>query len=217
MFTDIIGNIANFFYVVGSSFKEQIYIRASFVLAAFCELFYDFYISSEPLWTPIIWTVPMIVINGYYLGKLYHERKTLYLDEKELEVYYRNFSKIDKVVFKRIYKLAERIKVPSGTDLITENESTDSFYLVVLGIMGIYSNNNFITMSNDGTFVGEMSFLTGALPSATVRTETESELLKWNKETVRKAVEKDNEIDSAFKIILSEDLVAKIKRINTKN
>ncbi|MCX6146314.1 MAG: cyclic nucleotide-binding domain-containing protein [Candidatus Kapabacteria bacterium] len=218
MFTEIIGHIASFFYIVGSSFREQIYIRASFVLAAFFELYYDFYhTEGEPLWTPIIWTVPLILINGFYFVKLFHERKTLFLEEFEQVIYYRNFSKTDKIIFKRIIKLAENIELESNQILIEENKEIDSFYLITEGASSIYVKNNFITVINEGTFIGEMSYLTGMVPSATVKTETKVRLLKWDKAKIKKAILNDQEIDNAFKIILSEDLVAKIKSHNESN
>ncbi len=214
---NILGNLANLFYIIGSSFRDQIYIRASFIAAAFFELYYDFYQGTEPLWINITWLVPLIAINSYYLIKLLYEKKTLFLEDYEQTIYYRNFSKTNKLIFKRIIKNSERVIIESNENIIKEDEDNDSFYLIVSGVASIKVKSNFITVISDGTFVGEMSFLTGHTPSATVKAETQINLLKWNKETMKKVMEEDNEVNNAFKVILSNDLIAKIKNQNESN
>lgn len=216
-FVSIVGYISGILYLVGSSFKDQIYLRGMIVLAASLELYYDFYAhSSEPLWPSIIFTFPLIFVNAYYFIKLYKERRNLSLDEIEEAIYKRSFSKINKVIFKRLIKLAEKIEVEPNHVIIEENKATNCFHLIVDGIASISLKGNHITYVKDGTFLGEMSYLTESLPSATVRSESPITLLTWNKHILEKAIEKDEELDNAIKITLSEDLVSKIKSLNEK-
>jgi len=215
MLVDIIGHIANFIYLVGSSFKEQIYLRASFVLAAIFELYYSFN-QNEPLWTIIIWSGGFLFFNTYYLTKFILEKKNLNLSSVEEIIYYKSFSKIDKLNFKRILKLSTIEKVNANVNIINKNEPTKYLYLIVEGLASIRNNNKILTYTRDGSFIGEMSYLTGDLPSATVHSETNMTLLKWDKDKINKIFKNDYDLESKFKTVLSDDLVSKIYKLNNK-
>ncbi len=218
MITDVIGHISNFLYTAGSSFKNQLYLRLSFVFAAIFEIYYGFYhIAGEPLWTLIVWAIPLLFINLYYFVKLMSEKKSLYLDPKEEKIYYKSFSYIDKQYFKKILDKSKWITVEEKEVIVKENSALEYFYLIYDGIASISLNEKFITFISEGIFIGEMSFLTSSSPKATVTSNTKMTLLRWDKEEMLEMMEKDRDIENAVKAVLSNDLVAKIERLNLNN
>jgi len=218
MFTDAIGHVANFLYTAGSTFKNQMYLRLSFVFAAMFELYFGFNaVEDKPLWTMIIWSIPLLLINAYYFIKLMNENKKLHLDPKEEKIYYKSFSYIDKQYFKKILDKSKWITLEDNEVIIKENTKLEYFYLIYDGIATISLNDKFITFITEGIFIGEMSFLTNSLPKASVYCNTKMTLLQWNKEEMLQMMEKDRDIENAVKAVLSNDLVAKIEKLNLIN
>ncbi|PIO48182.1 MAG: hypothetical protein CMR00_06165 [[Chlorobium] sp. 445] len=62
----------------------------------------------------------------------------------------------------------------------------------------------------DGAFVGEMSFLTGNLPTATVRATKETRCLAWSKEQLRKLLNRNPSMWATLQGVLSTDLTKKL-------
>lgn len=218
MFIEIIGHIANFLYTAGSSFKSQIYLRLAFVLAACFEIYYGFYsVEGQILWTLVVWAVPLLLINAFYFIKLMNESKSLFLTPEEERIYYKSFSYIDKQLFKKILDKSKWINLEEKEIIIKENTKLEYFYLINEGIASISLNNKFITFITEGIFIGEMSFLTNSLPKASVICNTKMKLLKWDKEEMLQLMEKDRDFENAVKAVLSNDLVAKIERLNLNN
>ncbi len=152
MIVDIIGHFANFLYLVGSSFKEQINLRAAFVIAAVFELYYSFN-QNEPLWTIIIWSGGFLFFNTYYLAKFIIEKKTLNLTSFEESIYYKSFSKIEKIMFKKLFKLAEIVEIEENKIIINQYEYSRNFYLIIEGIASVFIDNKFVTYLKDGSSV----------------------------------------------------------------
>lgn len=213
---EILGHIANFLYTFGSSFKNQLYLRLSFIIAAILEIIFAFlFIKGEPIWTIIIWSFPMMLINGYYFYRILQERKELYLTPEEEKIFYKSFSYIDKRYFKKILNLGKKINLKKDDLIIEEQVETEYFYLIYEGIAEVKLNGNLITYISDGIFIGEMSFLTSSKPKASVFAKTDMVLYRWNKDEMQIEKNKDRDFDNAVNAVLSNDLVAKIDRINS--
>ena len=218
MIVDIFGHASEFLYTAGSSFKNQIYLRISFVFAAIFELYFGFFrIEGEPIWSIIVWSVPFMLINLYYFIRLLQEKKQLHLSPEEEKIYFKSFSYIDKQFFKKIFDKAKKVEFDLNDIIIEENKKLEYFYLITEGIASVSLNNKFITFITEGIFIGEMSFLTNSNPKATVSANTKISLLRWDKAEMLEFMEKDRDIENAVKAVLSNDLVAKIERLNLNN
>lgn len=213
---ELLGHIANFLYTFGSSFKNQLYLRLSFIVAAVLEIIFAFFlIKGEPIWTIIIWSFPMMIINGFYFYKLLIEKKELYLTPEEEKIYFKSFSFIDKKYFKRILNLSNKVDLKKDEQIVEEHKETDYFYLIIEGIAEVKLNGNLITYISDGILIGEMSFLTDSKPKASVFSKTEMSLYRWDKKVIKELMQKDRYFENAINAVLSNDLVAKIDRINS--
>lgn len=218
MLIEIFGHIANFLYTAGSSFKNQIYLRISFVFAALFEIYFSyFYIEGQPIWATIIWSVPLLLINLYYFIRLLQEKKQLHLTPQEEKIYFKSFSYIDKQYFKKILDKAKWVDFEKDVLIVEENKNIEYFYLIFEGIASVTVQDNLVTYITDGVFIGEMSFLTNSIPKASVKSNTKITVLRWDKKEMLNFMEKDRDIENAVKAVLSNDLVAKIERLNLRN
>ena len=78
---------------------------------------------------------------------------------------------------------------PSGTPVIKEGESDQSFYIVLSGVVGIEKNGRTVDSLQEGESFGEMGYLSRAKRTASVIAKTDVSLMKVNASTIDRAAE----------------------------
>ena len=69
-----------------------------------------------------------------------------------------------------------------------------------------------------GQFIGELSFITGALTSADVRADRDNTMvLAWTNRDLVNFLDQDPVLNHAFDLILSTDVTEKLKCMNLEN
>lgn len=64
----------------------------------------------------------------------------------------------------------------------------------------------------DGSFIGQMSFITGGSATATVRALEPTRYLAWSKKNLRSLLKRNPSMKSAMQTVLSTDLTRKLMR-----
>jgi CRP-like cAMP-binding protein len=82
--------------------------------------------------------------------------------------------------------------------------------LIYNGEVSVAINGNIVAKLRDGSFIGEMSYITGNLPSATVMTTVNSRLIAFPKVEIRNLMARNPGMQSTFHAILSADLSKKL-------
>lgn len=214
LFTDILGHLGNGMYLLASGFKKIIYLRITLVIAGLLELWYFILAAPDDLMVSIIWGVLFILINIYMIGLYIYEHKALYLKDDEAKLYYMTFHNMEKVLFKKLMKAGHWIASPPNSVLIRENQKTNTLLLLYEGKFRIDSAGKTITYLNPGSFIGEISFLTGGTATATAVSETESRLYCWDKKSLVKLLDNNPNMDIEMMKVFSSDLVNKLVRAN---
>ncbi|MBK07018.1 MAG: hypothetical protein CL920_34540 [Deltaproteobacteria bacterium] len=131
---------------------------------------------------------------AYPKQDIYHdEMPNRHLDARSIEDRKSLLSRIDlfsKLNDEELHFLAENMErelVDEGAKLIKRNDDGDSMFILVEGLLDIFADidgsgkERKVAQLNPGSFLGEMSLLTGEPRSATVITSTESVLYKITK------------------------------------
>jgi len=200
----------NILYVVASSFKKMLYLRSVLIIAAAIEIYYYWNIREEPLWTDIFWSIILIAVNGWWVSILIYEKMTLNLEPDEKKMLQITFNKMNPIHFKKLLKLGKKSTTEKGERLIHHNTHIDKLMLIVNGIVLVHKNEESIAYLREGSFIGEMSFLSGGVTSADVDTLEDTELLVWDKEELKKFLRKNEQIMSELNDVFSEDLIRKL-------
>jgi Popeye-like protein len=211
---DLFGNIANIILTVGSSIKNSFYLRFAIVLGGIFEVIYYFQVAENPLWTSIIWAVVIITLNVYFIAIIYYEKYTLDMDEEEKRIYYSLFSNMDIGLFHKFIKLSKKEELESKKFIIEEGKFSDKLHLLLDGMAEVIVDNHPVAFIHNGTFVGEMSFLSGKVPTATVKTTLPSKLITWRKHDVKKLSESDSGFEKELQQVLSTDIILKLTKQN---
>ena len=76
---------------------------------------------------------------------------------------------------------------PPGTEIITEGEADQSFYIIISGVVAIEKNGRHVESLQDGMCFGEMGYLSKARRTASVIAKAECSVMKVNAETIDSA------------------------------
>ena len=214
LFADILGHAANVLYLVGSGFKRILYLRIAMVVAGVLETWYFVLAAPSDLLASILWNVLFILVNTFMIGLFIYEHKSSSLKDDAAKLYYMVFQKMEKVLFKKLMKEGHWIACPSNAILIREDEHTTSLMVLFEGRIRVDAGGKTITILNPGSFIGEISFLTGGSATATAISETEARLFCWDKKTLVRLLENNENMDVEMMKIFSSDLVTKLVNTN---
>jgi Popeye protein conserved region len=213
---DIIGHLSNAIFAFGTGFRNILYLRTSLIIASVLEVIYNLFVSARPLWTPVMWSFAIIAINIFQVFYILYQKRFLNLSVDERKVFNMIGSKMDILNFKKFMKAGNWDTYPEHKEIIAENEATERLFLLVDGEAEVKIKHKHITTIKRGNFIGEMSFLSGELPSAHVTTLTLSKILRWEKGKLRLLIDKNDDLRHEIHSIFSNDLILKLINQNKK-
>src|SRR5699024_10708330 len=88
------------------------------------------------------------------------------------------FDDFSRGELRRIVAAGKRVSLPENWPLIHERTPADACYILLAGSLAVYSGHGLIAELGPGDVVGELSFATGQLRTATVSTAAPVELLR---------------------------------------
>ena len=189
----IVGHLSNAILAFGTGFRNILYLRTSLIIASVLEIIYNLFVSATPFWTPIMWSFLIIAINIFQVIYFLYQKRFLNLSVDERKVFNMIGSKMGILNFKKLMKAGNWDTYPKHKQIITENEATERLFLLVDGEAEVKIKHKHITTIKKGNFIGEMSFLSGDLPSAHVSTLTPSKMLSWEKGKLRLLIDKNDD------------------------
>ena len=213
--TDLLVHLANVSYLIGSSFKRIILLRVFLVIGSIFEILYFLVISPKDLWAGIMWAVLIMLVNLVMIALFLYGKGSFRLTHDENYLFNTVFSHMDKMNFKKMLAAGNWLTMESGDILIFENQTTDSLMLISQGKVGIFVNDVQVAVVHSGSFVGEMSFLSGGVATATAKALTKVKLFIWKKTTLIKLLSRDETLDADMRKIFASDLVSKLTSTNT--
>jgi hypothetical protein len=205
-----LGHVA--FALIALSFlvRDIVWLRLLSIAASLFGILYNYVVPDPPLWLVIWWNAFFVAVNAFQIARLFHERRSVRFTEDERELLatvFRGFSAVEFLKLMRIGRWNERT---AGAVLASEAEPLDEIHLVANGIAEVTSGGRRVGELRDGAFVGEMSFLTDAPASATVRLTESSRIVTWRKEDLRSLVSRNPTLRFALQGVLGADLSKKL-------
>jgi len=215
-FVSLIIHLANVSYIIGSGFKKIIILRAFFVIGCALEAIYLLLVSPKDLWAGIVWAILIMIVNIVMIAIYFFEKGTFRLKEDERFLFQNVFPNMDKVNFKKMLNGGNWLSMPRGDILLYENQTADYLMLLFKGTVEILVADKQVAVLYPGSFIGEMSFLSGELTTATAKAITDVKLYTWKKTDLLKLLSKNQELDRDMRFVFSSDLIAKLTKKNTE-
>ena len=203
---------ANVLYLLSYLVRDILWLRLLCVTAASTMLPYFFLRGDRPDWVPISWSTLSIIINLVQIALLFLERRPVRLPADEQRLYQLTFRSLTPREFQRLVGAGTWRTANAGERLIAHGAVTDKVLVIFEGEAAVVlPDGKDVAHLTAGSFVGEMSFLSGEPTSANVDAASALRYVAWDAETLRRFLEKHATIRSALQLTLGTDLAAKLR------
>jgi CRP-like cAMP-binding protein len=159
----------------------------------------------------VFWNALFVLINLYWVIRLLRERAAVKLPDDLKPLYERHFAALAPAEFLRLWRDGER-RSASGAQLIREGTRPEALYFLLNGVVSVRRQGRQVTELGAGSFLAEMSLLTGEHTTADVVANGEIEYMSWPVERLARLRQRNPMLWTKIQSVLGHDLVEKIKR-----
>ncbi len=211
MFVWLLFNAGNVLYLVAYALRDILWLRILTVVASF--LLMPYYCARDQiLYEPLAWTSLFVLINLYQIALLILERRPVFLNDRELQLYQTIFQSLRPREFAKILSIAQWKQIAPGDDLLVEGKAVPELMLITSGRGTVAMSDRKVAEVMTGQFVGEMAFLTEEIASARVFANITTQVLAWPMENLRNILEDSPPLHVKIQSILGSDLAAKLRK-----
>ena len=204
---DLFVHLANVVFLASYSVRDMLWLRIlSLVAGGLLMVFY----LAEGLWAPIGWNVVFSLVHTYHIVRLFLERRPINLTADEQQIYNLAFRSLTPRELRKLVAIGEWKECDGDCSLVEPGQQMTHLMVLFDGRARVEVDANAIAELRAGSFVGEMSFLTGEAPSAGVISNEPSRYLAWSKE-LEAFLENHPSIRTALQQILGADLARKLR------
>ena len=199
--------VANTIYCSAYIVKDILWLRVLTIAAGLLTLPYFVFQSS---YSAVFWQSAFVLINVVHVALLLLARRPTRLtaDQQILrDMVFRNFTSRET---RKVLELATwHTGVPNEV-LIVGGQQEPVLYLLQHGRAEIVRNGKVIDWNGPGAFMGELRFITGEPAVADVVFTTETLYVSWNTEELKKLLEKNSRLKTAFEALISANIATKL-------
>jgi hypothetical protein len=203
-------HLANALFLVSYAVRDILWLRLITVLAT-ASLMLSFVLAPQPPLAAIIWQVVFLVINVVRIHLLIRERRPIPLAADEQHLANLVFRALRPRELVRLIRAGELVDHAPGVKLVRRGEVLADLMVIVRGTARVHLAEQAIEIK-DGTFIGELGFLTGKPPGADVEAATQLRVLRWQVEKLREFLDENPELRATMQQVLGSDLAAKLRR-----
>ena len=190
--------------------KDIFWLRIVSIIASLFSVFYNYVIPLEPMWLAINWNFIFIAVNIYHIAIILYEKREVKMDDKNQELYDTLFSEMTPVEYLKISRAAKWELVKSGQKIITQGMPVPDLYLIYNGTVDVLVDNEQIAELKDGEFVGEMSFLTEKVATATCKVKYDAQCLVWKQREFKELLKRNPSLYFTIQSVLSAQVSDKL-------
>ena len=190
--------------------KDIFWLRIVSILASLFSVFYNYLIPLEPMWLAINWNFIFIAVNLYHIAVILYEKREVKMDDKNQELYDTLFSEMTPVEYLKISRAAKWELVKAGQRIITQGMPVPDLYLIYNGTVDVIVDNEEIAELKDGEFVGEMSFLTEKVATATCKVKYDAQCLVWKQKEFKELLKRNPSLYFTIQSVLSSQVSDKL-------
>lgn len=204
----IVLNLGYLFTFIALAIREVLWLRSTLTLAQITLFSYHYFYANNSY--AAFWTAVFVLINSYNIIKIILDRRPKLIPDEIRDLYEDIFRSLTTSEFLYFWNMGN-IKSVTDDYFIHSGEKQDNLLLVLSGNSNVEVNGKAIATLGRGSFIAEISFLTGEPASADVLADGEVIFISWRSERL-KNLQKDNPgFWMKLQHALSEDLIKKVK------
>ena len=190
--------------------KDIFWLRIVSIAASLFSVLYNYIIPAEPMWLAINWNFIFIAVNLYHIAVILYEKREVKMDEKNQELYDTLFKEMTPVEYLKISRAAKWELVKAGQRIITQGMPVPDLYLIYNGTVDVIVDNEEIAELKDGEFVGEMSFLTEKVATATCKVKYDAQCFVWKQKEFKELLKRNPSLYFTIQSVLSSQVSDKL-------
>lgn len=190
-YIDYIGHAAYGLTLLAFLFRTVVWLRLFAILGSVAAIAYSYYVSSFPLWVPIIWHGLYLIVNLVQLLVSRWQSRSVRLNPIEDYLAQTALESFSSAEVKRFVSYAEEHQVGPQQEIIQEGESLDMLFFVLGGAANVIQGGQVVAQLSAGYFIGEMSLLTKSEARATVVSAQPMHVLTWHHSAIDEWVKGD--------------------------
>ncbi len=217
----ILYHLANALFLLSYIVKDILWLRIITVLAGLTVLL-SLFVQPQPSPASIAWNLLFFGINLVRIYLLIRERRPVPLSGDEQHVANLVFRTLRPRELVRLLRVGAFVEHAPGTKIVTRGEKLAHLLLVVRGNARVELDHNRSTNPSepaasrvvivaDGTFIGELGYLTGKPPGADVVAVSPLCVMQWPIEPLREFLDDNPELQVTMQQVLGADLAAKLR------
>ncbi len=207
----ILFHLANALFLLSYAVKDILWLRAITVLAGLTVLA-SLFTQPQPPMPAIAWNLVFFAINLVRIYLLLRERRPVPLSADEQHLANLVFRTLRPRELLRLLRVGELVDHAVGAKIVTRGEKLPQLLLVVRGTARVDLHGKPAIEISDGTFIGELGYLTGKPPGADVVAASPLRVVHWPVEALRAFLADNAELHSTMQQVLGADLAAKLRR-----
>lgn len=205
--TYILVNLGYFFMFVALAAKDILFLRSILILGQLSLVSFGYFSDNYYV---SFWNILFFGINSFQIARLLRERKEIELPAGLMDLYERVFESMTRREFLMFWNMG-RTETRDGEQMIREGEHQRELVLILSGVFNVVKGSDIIAKLKRGSFIAEMSFLTGDPASADVFANGAVEYIVWNQEKLRNLNQINPQLFIKIQNVLAKDLADKIK------
>lgn len=211
---DLIFSLAEIFIVLSFLFRDMLILRTLSCIGMAVYVAGALYSGlDEPGMKALMFFSGIaVMVNVVQITILAFERWPIALAEDLKEIYNQMFTSMTAAEFKKIYKLATVTRMGAGDIIVEEGKAVDNLIAIKSGNAAIIKDDKEIARIGPFYFIGEMSYLTGDMATATVTPTEDLICVSWKKVDLDKLEITRPDLYSKLKQDISINLIKKIHR-----
>lgn len=162
----------------------------------------------------IFWISLFTIINTIQVIRIIYENRGIKLMKEQEELYKLVFGDMTRKEFQRLWVLGELITIEEKTKLISDADKPKKVFCIINGQAIVSKNKEELARLSQGSFLAEMSYLTGKEASADVTSSTNLTYICWTHKKLERLKEINPLVYSKFHLIISKDISAKLKKVS---
>ena len=204
----IILNMGYALTFIALAIREVLWLRTT-LTAAQISLFSFHYFYADNT-SAAFWTAIFVIVNTYNIIKILLERRPKLIPDEIQDLYDGIFKNLNSNEFLYFWNMGI-IKSVKDKYLIKSGDHQNNLLLVLSGTANVEVNETPIASLDRGSFIAEISFLSGEPASADVHATGELIFVAWNSERLKNLKHDNPSFWMKLQHALSEDLIKKVK------
>jgi len=190
--------------------RDVLWLRGMLVVAQSVLAAYA-YLRGPEFMPYVWWNVLFVLINLYWVARLLRERAEVELPAELVPIHEKHFAAMAPQEFLRLWRDGRKGTM-RDTQLVHEGTMPEALYFVLTGDVAVRSGGRELARLGPGSFVAEMSLLTGERTTADAFALGTVEYLAWPAATLAKLRTRNPMLWNKVQSVLGHDIVEKIRR-----